>query len=481
MHVFMKINIFKHIIVYLLLLVVLVSCSTQNKEASKTPAKQVDLPQILKRGKLIALTGYNAYSYFIYKGKPMGYEYELLKLLGEYLNVEIEIKVKAGIGEMIDGLNNFEGDLIAFNLTVTKERTNSLAFTDYLSTTKQVLVQRRPENWRRMRMDNIEDALIRSPLELEGKTVYVRANSAYLSRMKHLSEEIGGDINIIEAPDSLTTEDLIRMVAEGEIDYTISDENIAELNQAYYPILDVSTEVSLPQKIAWALRKNSPQLLDTINTWLKKMRKKTEYYVIYNKYYKNRLAYARRRRSEFFALESGKISKYDDIIKKYAAELGWDWRILASQIYQESQFDPRAKSWAGAVGLMQLMPETAKHYGVKDPRDPIQSLNAGMKYLLWLDNYWKNTIPDKQERIKFVLASYNIGFGHIEDAMRLAEKYGANPKIWNDNVEKYLLLKSKKKYYTDPVVRNGYSDGRETVKYIREIFERYYHYKQFIS
>jgi len=473
---------FKYLFISVLLaFIVLNSCNTEIEESKKNTEKKVDLKEIIKRGKLIALTGYNAYSYFIYKGKPMGYEYELLQLLGKDLGVEVEIKVKSSIKEMIDGLNNFEGDIIAFNLTVTKDRSDQIAFTYHHNTTKQVLVQRRPKNWRRMRIHEIEDMLIRSPLELEGKTVYVRAGSSYLARMKNLSEEIGGDINIVEAPKDLTTEDLIRMVAEGEIDYTVSDENIAELNQAYYPNIDISTELSLPQKIAWAVRKNSVTLLDTINSWIKKMRKKTDYYVIYNKYYKNRIAYARRRRSELFAMESGKISKYDDILKKYAIELGWDWRILASQVYQESQFDPNAKSWAGAVGLMQLMPETAKQYGVKDPRDPIQSLHAGFKYVIWLDNFWKDYIEDKDERMKFVLASYNIGFGHILHAMKLAQKYGANPKIWFDNVESYLLLKSQKKYYTYPVVRNGYCEGRETVRYVREILERFTHYQQFIS
>ncbi len=472
---------YKYLLLPALLIFMLCSCNTQQKEHKQIPIKQTDLQKILKRGKLIALTGYNAYSYFIYKGTPMGYEYELLQRLGKSLGVDVEIKVKSSINEMITGLNNYEGDIIAFNLTVTKERTKQVAFTYHHNTTKQVLVQRRPANWRRMRLDEIEEHLIRSPLELENKTVYVRSGSSYLMRMKNLSEEIGGEINIVEAGMDLSTEDLIKMVADGEIDYTVSDENIAELNQAYYPDIDVSAELSLPQRIAWAVRKNATHLLDTINVWIKKMRKKTEYYVIYNKYYKNRIAYARRRRSEFFALQSGKISKYDDIIKDFARQLRWDWRILASQVYQESQFNPQAKSWAGAIGLMQLMPATAKHYGVVDPRDPIQSLKAGFKYVIWLDNFWKSYVEDNDERMKFVLASYNVGFGHILDAMKLAEKYGADPKIWFDNVEKYLLLKSKKKYYTDPVVRNGYCEGRETTKYVREILSRFNHYQQFIS
>ncbi|MCF8242944.1 MAG: transglycosylase SLT domain-containing protein, partial [Melioribacteraceae bacterium] len=211
------------------------------------------------------------------------------------------------------------------------------------------------------------------------------------------------------------------------------------------------------------------------------MRKQNDYYVIYSKYYKNRNAFRRRTESEYFSKNGSKISKYDDLIKEYAQELGWDWRILASLIYQESQFDPTAKSWAGAQGLMQLMPATAKQYGVEDVTNPYQNLRAGINYLKWLDNYWKEYVADQNERIKFVLASYNIGLGHIQDAMRLAEKYDGDPETWYDNVEKFLLSKSKKKYYNDPVVRNGYALGRETSKYVREIFERYEHYLQFIS
>ncbi len=471
----------KLFLIFLLLTAAFIGCSKKSKKVSRGDKPvNIDLAQIKKRGKLIAITGYNAYSYFIYKGQPMGYEYELLQRLGKYLNLKIEIKVESKIDKMFKMLNDGEGDLIAFNLTVNKERLKKVAFTHYHNITTQVLVQRKPPNWQRMRLDEIRDSLITSPLDLVGKTIYVRASSSYFTRLQHLSDEIGGDINIIQADSSLNTEDLIRMVAKGEIDYTVADRNVAELNQAYYPNIDVSLEISLPQKIAWAVRKNAKHLLDTINVWIDIMRKKTDYYVIYNKYFKDRIAYARRRRSEYFALSTGRISKYDDLIKKYSEKLGWDWRLVASLIYQESQFNPDAKSWAGAVGLMQLMPQTAEQLGAQNPHDPIQSIKAGFKYLTWLNDFWKGYIIDKNERIKFVLASYNIGYGHILDAMRLAQKYNANPKVWFGNVEKFLLLKSKQKYYTDPIVRNGYCDGKETVKYVREILQRYEYYRKLI-
>lgn len=449
-------------------------------KTKKVKVVNVDLNKILKRGKLIAITGYNAYSYFIYKGQPMGYEYDLLQLLGKDLGIKVQLKVVASMDTMFKMLNDGQGDLIAYNLTVTRNRMKRVAFTHYLTTTKQVLVQRKPKNWRRMTVDQIERSLIRSPINLENKTVYVVSASAYISRLKNLSNEIGGKINMVIAKPDLNTQDLIRMVVEGKIDYTVSDKNIAQLSQAYYSNIDINTDISLPQKIAWAVRKNAAHLLDTVNYWIDHIRRKAIYYVIYNKYYKNRTAYRRRRISPYFSLGGGKISRYDNLIKKYSKVLHWDWRLLASMIYQESQFNPDAISWAGAEGLMQIMPATATMYKINNPKDPTESIKAGVKYLIWLNKLWKKYVKDPKERIKFVLASYNIGYGHVLDAMRLAKKYGADPTIWFNNVEKYLRLKSEKKYYTDKVVRNGYCNGLETVNYVREILERYKHYKQFI-
>ncbi len=471
------------LILFLFLGLSLLGCVKEVKDdpLEVTPKIEVDLDQIRERGKLIAITGYNAYSYFIYKGQPMGYEYELLKRLTADLNLELDVKIVHGLNEMIEALNNGDGDLIAFNLTVTKDRTKAVAFTEYHTLTPQVLVQRKPKNWRQMKMHQITRMLVRSPVDLIGIPITVRKASSHVMRLKNLSNEIGADLNIIEAPAEVTSGELIAMVANGEIDYTIADKNVAELYSGYYPILDIKYEISLPQRIAWAVRKNSPKLLATINNWLKKEKKKNDYYTIYDRYFKNTKGFRRRINSEYFSLTGGKISKYDDIIKKYAVELGWDWRLLASLIYQESQFKTHKKSWAGAEGLMQLMPATAKRFGVNDLNNINQNVEAGVKYLKWLDKFWSRDIADPDERIKFVLASYNIGPSHVVDARNLAKKYGANPNLWHGNVEEYLLKKSEAKYYNDPIVKVGYARGKETVKYVREILNRYEQYKKFIK
>ncbi len=441
----------------------------------------VDLDPIHERGRLIALTRYNANSYFIYRGQPMGFEYELLTRLAEHLGVRLEIRVPATWDSLFILLYRGEGDIIAANLTVTKERAKKVAFTDHLTTTRQVLVQRKPEGWRKMKLHEIEKQLIRSPIDLIGRRVHVRRNSAYYTRLVHLSEELGGDIEIVAMPEDLETEDLIRMVARGEIDYTVADENIALINQAYYADIDVQMPLGVPQRIAWAVRPNAPQLLQAINGWLRQIKSANNptFNLIYNKYYKNRRAFRARMRSEFFSKTGGKISPYDDLIRQYADSLGWDWRLLASQMYQESQFDPQARSWAGAVGLMQVLPRTARQYGITRLSDPQQNLAAAVRQLEWLWQYWQE-IQEPEERIKFVLASYNAGHGHIRDAQRLAQKYGRDPLRWDGHVEYFILQKSKENYFTDPVVQFGYCRGEEPVNYVREILERYEHYKRFI-
>jgi membrane-bound lytic murein transglycosylase F len=447
----------------------------------ETPSIKRDLAEIKSDKKLVAITGYNAYSYFIYKGKPMGYEYELLNKLADHLNLELEIKIVKDINEMIKALNNGEGDLIAYNLTVTKSRKKSVAFTHHHKTTRQVLVQSKPKNWRKMKLHIIDTKLLHSPIDLIGKKIHVVHASSYAERLKNLSDEIGEDLDIIEAPVGTSSEDLVEMIVNGKIKYTVDDENIAQLLQFQYPILDVRMPISLEQRTAWAVRKNSPKLLEAINGWLLKLKKKTDYYVIYNKYFKNRNSYRRRINSDYFSHTGGGISVYDALVKEQSKSLGWDWRLLSSLIYQESQFHPDKTSWAGAKGLMQLMPATAKQFGVSKITNPKDNLRGGVKYLKWLTDYWRETIKDSTERIKFVLASYNVGPGHIRDARMLAKKYGENPNVWSDNVETYLLKKSNPKYYNDEVVKFGYARGVETAKYVDEILARYDDYLQFIK
>ncbi len=439
-----------------------------------------DLPEIEERGKLVAITSYSATSYFLYRGQPMGYEYELLQRLANHLELELEIKIAYNLDSFVHMLNKGEGDLVAHNLAITKERLKHVDFTEPHNNTRQVLVQRKPDNWRKMKLHNIEEQLIRDPNELIGKPIHVRKQSSYYERLNNLSEEIGGDIDIKPVEGGLTTETIIRKVANKEYEYTVADEYIAELNRTYYQNIDAETVLGIPQRLAWMVRKTSPQLKEAINEWIAEARKSPDYFVVYNKYFKNKKAFKRRVSSEYFSLSGGKISQYDDLIKDYSEEIEWDWKLLASQIYQESRFDPKTKSWAGARGLMQVLPTTAKQWGDYNLYHPEQSIQAGIRYIQFLQDYFKD-IPDEDEQLKFVLAAYNAGVGHVQDARRLAEKNGADTNVWTNSVDEYILLKAQKQYYKDPVVKHGYCRGDEPYHYVIEILERYKTYQELIE
>jgi membrane-bound lytic murein transglycosylase F len=438
------------------------------------PTVHFDLDLIKKRGKLILLTENSSTSYFIYKGQPMGYEYELVKKFTDKLGVELEVKIIDDVNTMFGMLNNGEGDIIASNLTVTKKRSEVISFSSPYNHSKQVLVQRvlskNNTNFK-------EEKLVKDIFDLGGKKIFVNKSTSYFTRLKSLSEEIGEDIIVQEAPGYIDTENLIKKVSEGEIDYTVADENIGRLNKTYFPNIDVSLELSLPQKIAWGVRHNSPELLDEINRFFDDKSSLINVAVIYNKYFKSSKDQLQRYTSDYSSLSGNKISKYDDVIKKYSKTIEWDWRLLSAQMYQESHFDPNARSWAGAYGLMQLMPATASMYGINDNSTAEQNIRGGILYLSWLDDYWKKRIINEEERIKFILASYNAGLGHVIDARSLAKEMGFNNEIWDKNVSYCILLKSSSKYYTRKSVKYGYCRGKEPFLYVKSILNRFEHYK----
>lgn len=468
----MKLSVFS--LLFIAVLFVQFSCSTKKQEYS---SDIFDLSAIKERGKLIALTDYNSTSYFIYRGTPMGYQYELLKLLANKLEVELEIIITNDLDEAFRKLNEFECDIIAINLTVTKERKNYLTFTEPIGQTYQVLVQKKPINWKVMSPYNINKQLIRNQLDLAGKPVHVMKNSAFAHRLKNLESEIGDSINIIEVAD-YEVEQLIKLVSNGEIEYTVADEEIALLNQSYYPNIDIQTAVSFSQNQAWAVNKANKELLVEINLWINSIKKTTLFAVIYNKYFHEMNA-GRRGTSSYISLNGDNISKYDKYIKKYSKLIDWDWRLLASLIYQESRFNPNIKSWVGAYGLMQLMPPTAKQFGASKSSSPEVNIYAGVKFIKWLDKQLK-IIEDKEERQKFILAAYNVGLGHVLDARRLAEANGKNPNIWKGNVDFFLLNKSNPEYYNSELVKYGYCRGVETFNYVKEVWSRYEMYKKVI-
>lgn len=469
---------YSYILIFLVSLVALFSsCTFEETEKKEAKIRNQELNRILESGKLRVVVDYNSTSYFVYKGRPMGFQYDLLQELAKEMNLKLEVVVSNNLDEIFRGLQRRKYDLVAQNMTVTLPRAEQIEFTVPLFQTRQVLVQRKPENFREMSSISVENHLIRNQLDLAGKTVVVQKNTSYYRRMRNLSDEIGAEITIVQ--DSIYgLEQLVAMVANSEIDYTVCDENVAKVNQTYYPNLDVKTPVSFPQNIAWAVRKGASGWLDYLNNWITEFTGTSRYQAIYRKYYENSRS-DMMVRNDYHSLK-GRFSEYDEMIKEEAKGSGFDWRLIAAIVYKESKFDPEAESWAGAYGLMQLMPETADHYNVGDIQDPRQNLRAGIKNLKWLNEQFLSEIPDSTERIKFVLAAYNVGLGHVLDAQRLAKKYRKNPIVWEDNVDYFLLNKSASKYYKDRVVKSGYCRGEEPYNYVGKVISTYMHYKNAI-
>lgn len=467
----------------LLFLLLLGSCNefkSRQQVANKAEYISRDLAEIKADGKLRALIAYSATSYFLYRGQPMGYEYELLKRLAEDLGVELELKVSRNLDDLLIELKKGSVDIVAHGLAITQERKKEVAFAEYLYITEQVLVQRKPEGWRQMTLDEIQNAMVTDPIELIGDTISVRKNSSYFKRIKNLSKEIGGEIFIDTLLGNFATDEIIKMVADGTIKYTLADKNLASINASYFPNLDVEVPLSFSQRIAWALRPQAHDLLSATNSWIRKEKEQADYYVIYNKYFKNKRSFKRRVNSPFYSLNQRQISKYDPIIKESSKQIGWDWRLLASLIYQESRFDPEAQSWAGAKGLMQMMPATAKEMGVSASLDPTEVIRGGSRYLKKLYDHFEN-ISDPVQRTKFTMAAYNCGLSHVLDAQNLAHIKGLNDTIWDEHVEKMILALSFPKNYNHEVVKYGYVRGLEPFEYVDQIFKRYDHYRKFID
>ncbi len=449
------------------------SCGSGENKSKDTESELSDLQRIRQSGILKVALDYNSINYFVYRGKPMGYQYDLIQALCKDMDVKPEFIVSNNLTETFEGLKNGSFDLVAKNLTVTPARRQEVAFTKPLKQTRQVIVQRK-------QVQTAPDPLYLKTLhDLANKTIYVQQKTTYTRRLLNLSEEIGQPIHVVQ--DSLNgVEQLIAMVSQGDINYTVCDENVAILNQSYYPNLDVSLKISFPHNIAWAVRISSGEWKAYLDKWIEEFKQTEQYQQIYFQYF----VMARtsgRFNSEYHSISGGKISEYDEMVKEIASRHGWDWRMISAIMFHESRFKHEAESWGGAVGLMQLMPATAEALGISDISDPKQNIEGGVLLLSHLDKQLSAAIPDSSERIKFVLASYNIGLGHVIDARRLAEKYGKDSSKWENNVAYFLKNKSAEKYINDPVVKLGYARGEEAYNFVNRVISSYEHYLNLIS
>lgn len=437
-----------------------ISCGNSGaKTASESDENSMHkLPDTLR-----VATLYSPEAYFIYRGQEMGYDYELVTALAADKDLALKFEIAPSLSRAVEWLDSGKVDLIAYEVPITAEYKDRVVPCGPENITTQVLVQ--PKKG--------EEEIITDVTDLVGKDVYVESDSKYEARIRNLNQEVGGGINIHTVDrDTLITEDLIAMVSEGKIPLTVVDSDIARINKTYYNDLDITLPLSFEQKSSWAVAPDKAWLGDSINAWLNSDKPRQGQAQLLKRYFE---LSKNDPNSRYYALNGAGVSPFDHLFKRYAADYDWDWKLLASQAYVESKFDSTAVSWAGARGMMQIMPRTAKGYGAtaKSVMKNDVAIETALKFLRDLDKQLEKKVPDANERKKFVIAAYNSGLGHVNDAINLAKKYGLNPQKWDNNVAKAILWKSNPKYYRDPVVRFGYSRGRETFDYVNRVYSFY--------
>lgn len=410
------------------------------------------------------VTLYGPSSYFEYKDTLMGYDYEMMEELASEHGFAVDWVVAGSLEAAIGMVNGDSALILASDVPAKEEFKKQVRLCGPKNYVEHVLVQ--PPG----------DTVLVDVNQLAGRTVYVQKGSKSEEELEKINRRLDGAIAIRPVdPDSLATEDMLASVAHGDIRLAIVDSKTAKLNRTYYPDMNITMAITAPELAQWAVAHGNKGLAQLLDKWMSDtlpLRRQDEILTKYFETLKNQPVEGAGYDRNF---ANGYASPYDHYYKQHTESSHWDWRLLAAQGYAESRFNPTAKSWAGATGVMQIMPKTARDFGLKksEMTDPSRSIETAVKILQHYENLILPYVEDPIERQKFVIASYNSGPGHVLDAIRLAKKYGYDPQVWDDNVEKAMLMKMNKKYYRDPVVRHGYSRGRETVDYVDRIWSYY--------
>jgi membrane-bound lytic murein transglycosylase F len=415
-----------------------------------TPVSYSHLEKILRNGEITVITRNNGHCYYLYRGEPMGFEYELAKRFADELGVRLKVRVAQKWEGMIPDLMNGTGSFVAASMTNTGSRRNHVAFSDgYLPVRQHIIVHRR-------------NYAVREAADLAGRKVHVRRGTSYEERLHELKRQ-GIDLTIVTHPD-MPTEELIRLVAEEKIEITVADSNIAKRNRRYYPQAVVAGAISEEEHLGWAVHPEAGRLLARINEFFQTIKANGDFEEIYDRYYGDVDDFDFVNVRTFHRRLKSRLPRYLGIIQDAAEQNGFDWRLIAAQMYQESHFNPEAESHVGAHGLMQLTETVATVQGVRNILDPEQNIRAGVRHLKKLYDHFDKAIGD--DRIYIALAAYNIGLGHVWDARNLARAQHLDPNRWS-SLEKTLPLLSYSKYFKH--AKYGYARGLQPVEYVKQI------------
>jgi membrane-bound lytic murein transglycosylase F len=436
----MKVNI-KPLIAYLLAVALVVALAYKSVDRS--------LDKIKKRGFVVLITTNGPTTYYLYREDEMGFEFDLAKAFADYLGVELKVVV-AEWDEVFPLLRRGRGDFIGAGLGIGDEYEMPISFSRPTFTIQHAVITHKDDP----KLEGVE--------ALEDEVIHIRSGTSEEDKLQDLVDK-GHNLRV-KPYDSVPTEELISWVAGKKIRVTVSKSNLAFLSRRYYPDIRISFALDESKHLGWAVRRRDKKLLRAINRFFGEIEKNGLYQKIYEKYYSYIEIFDYVDIKAFHRRIQTRLPRYQGIIQRTAEEYGFDWRLIAAIIYQESHYRPRARSYTGVRGLMQLTLKTARDMGIENRLDPGQSISGGVKYLKQLYDRYDDI--DGWDRMLITLASYNVGPGHIADARRLAKEQDLDPNKWT-SAAKVLPLLSYKKYYKK--AKHGYCRGSEPVEYVKRI------------
>ncbi len=396
-------------------------------------------------------------SYYIGQEGPQGFEYDLLSAYAQHLKVKLNIRVANTISEAIKLSKEEDIHITSASFTKTKQRQKRFNFgPSYFEVQEEVVCYRGMLGSKKFPRD-VE--------ELKGLNIVIGENTSYSETIKALEHD-GYDINV-STTNEFSTEELLQKVASNEIDCTVADSNIYAINQRYYPEIALAFAISGREQLAWVIAKDADELKADMYTWLNEFNQSGKLTALKDHYYGYALFFNYYDTKMFHNRVESRLPKYKKYFKRYGDLYGFEWELIAAQSYQESHWNPKAKSFTGVRGLMMLTLSTSKMLGVKNRLDPEQSIRGGIRHLKQMYKSLPKEI-DGEDRMKFALAAYNVGMGHVVDAMQLAQKMNMNQFIWSD-LKKVLPYLAQKRYYK--TLKHGYARGNEPVRYVDSIYD----------
>lgn len=414
--------------------------------------KSRSLEEIVKSGKLIVLTRNAPTTYYLgNEEEPTGPEYEMVESFAGKLGVKAEYKILNTVHEILEALDNNEGDLVAAGLIKTKIRDERFLFGPiYQEVRKQIVCLNG------VKKNNDIGGLV-------GLKLVIPKNSSYETNLVNLKKK-WPELEW-KSTEGVTSEQLLEKISKKEIDCTVAASNVVSINRRYFPELIVTYEMESPEPLAWVLTQSSVDLKDAMDVWFKDYKSSGKLDQIKERYYGfvKKFDYVDIR--AFHQAIDKRYPKYRHMFEAAAEKYSIDANLLAAHSYQESHWKPKAKSPTGVRGMMMLTLPTAKSLGVKSRLNAYQNIMAGAKH-------FSNLLKSFSDKVKppdlfwLTLAAYNIGRGHLHDAQILARDMKKNPYLWSD-LREVLPLLSNKKYYKK--LKYGYARGSEPVAYVQRI------------